>query len=408
MIALAHRNSTPMNQRPYLSIPGAASPPTVPVSIVDPTVDLFIRSDLGVNAQTRAEIVSSGHGTAPQPENADLVIGQNHIATNLNGAYRETFMRFNLSMAEIDGIINASGRGNDRAVLSLFVTTPPNPSAFGTAQSRAINVRVVPDNAIRRGMSSLNAFDAGITAREHFRTNPDAVSEHMFLNGAGEVYTRLNRFFEIDLTAALQRYFRENSNARSFGIVLYNLDGNALIVAASTRQTPANASRRPTLTVPLGEGGAAGSEKEFLITVNGNEFYSNMASGGRLYKNGDPIYENAATWLALAGNYIYFRSSGLTVYTDEIGIFPNRLKRWNLSENRVEAIRTKCNPFYIVTDGNDIFYANWNNGGRIYRHSPNGSSVLKVDEVGINLRIEGSYLIFENALKRRKIHNVTI
>ncbi|MCL2838421.1 MAG: leucine-rich repeat domain-containing protein [Oscillospiraceae bacterium] len=254
MIALAYRHSTPVHQRPYLTIPGSVAPPTVSVSTIDPEVNLFVRSDLGLNAQTRADIVIGGNGNVTQPTNADLVIGQNHLANNSRGAYRETIMSFNLSVEEIAGIMNASGRGNDRALLNLFVTNPPadNPASFGIAQSRAINVRVVHDNAIRHSMTYLDAFEVGITAREHFRTNPDAVSEHIFLDGSSQAYTRLNRFFEIDLTAALQRHFRENPNARSFGVVLYNLDGNALMVTSSTRQTEANANRRPTLVVPVG------------------------------------------------------------------------------------------------------------------------------------------------------------
>ncbi|MCL2837730.1 MAG: hypothetical protein FWE04_01495 [Oscillospiraceae bacterium] len=154
MIALAYRNSTPENRRPYLTIPGTFPPPTVAVSTRAPAVDLFVRSDTGTSARTRAEIAAGGAGNVPH-EIDELVIGQNHLSSNTRGAYRETLMRFELSSAEIAGILNASGRGNDRAVLNLFVKNPPpeNPAGYGIAQSRAINVRLVPDNAIRRGMT---------------------------------------------------------------------------------------------------------------------------------------------------------------------------------------------------------------------------------------------------------------
>jgi len=288
MIVAANSHRNYEYRRPHILIPESAAPPAS-ISTVAPVVDLFVRNDTGISARSRDEISRGGNGVVPQPENHELVIGQNHLVTNQVGAYRETFMRFNLSAAEIAGILNASGIGNNRAVLNLFVTAPPSPIAFGTAQERAINVRVVSDSAIRRGMTYLNAFDAGITSREHFRTSPNVVSEHIFLNGSGEAYTRLNRFFEIDLTAVLQRHFQDHpaGTRGSFGIVLYNLDGNALIVAASTRQDEEFEYRMPTLTVPVGEReGSAGISDVELNTTAGSRYTilvsgSNVVNGNR-------------------------------------------------------------------------------------------------------------------------------
>jgi len=258
MATSAYRSSVPVNQRPYLSIPQTAMP-TVTTSPVSPSADLFVRNDRGVIERTRQQVISCVNGTTTQPANADLVIGQNQPAVYGHGAYRETYMRFNLSAEEIAGIRGASGVGNDRAVLNLFVTAPPatNPAAFGNAPVRTVNAHVVSANGIVGGMRYIDAFDAGITARDFLRNNPNvptARSEYMFFVANGNPY-RLNRTIQIDLTAALQEYFNNiaNANATSFGLVLSNLDGNALIVAASTRQNAANQHRRPTLVVPVRE-----------------------------------------------------------------------------------------------------------------------------------------------------------
>jgi len=238
---------------------------------VFPTVDLFVRNDTGLFPRESNTYTYRRHNGLERYAGADLQIGTNHAASNERGAYRESIVRFDLTPEQIDRIKNASGVGDDRVFFELFLT-----ETHGNAQTREINLHLLPgyrakrvhtnyprwtldgDNVARHTaasgawMSAWDAYRARITARENFRNiNPSAISDPIFFNHPQHGTTRLNEFFEFDLTDALKVYFNNNPNATSFAFVLSNLNENGLVVAASSRQTATNLHRRPRLILPV-------------------------------------------------------------------------------------------------------------------------------------------------------------
>jgi len=237
---------------------------------VFPTVDLFTRHDAGLQAQTAKNMFIDGGGMGwnnPHHQTANLVIGAND-----GTAYRETFVRFDLSDEEIAGIMRATGERNDRVLFNLYVT-----DAIGTAQIRTIDLHLVPANRVgaininyprwedvggvptqvptfgARWMSALDAFGAGISVRDNFSVEgiaPVATSDRIFRNMAGVRDTQLNRYFTFDLTEALQSYFSnlDNAGERRVGFVLSNRIHGGLVTAATSR---AGEETSPKLTIPV-------------------------------------------------------------------------------------------------------------------------------------------------------------
>jgi len=249
-------------------------PPTEPITVF-PTVDLFVRNDTGLNPQESNTYTYRRHNGLTRFYGTDLQIGTNHAANSPIGAYRESIVRFDLTPQQIDRIKNASGVGNDRIIFQLFVTGAPYSnyitSALGNAQTRAVSLHLLPgyrvarvhtnyprwnlegNNVVRHvsqslGMSAWDAYRAQITARGNFRNiTPTRVSDPIHFNHPQYGSTRLNEFFDFDLTDALKAYFNNNPNATSFAFVLSNLNENGLITAASSR---AIVERRPRLILP--------------------------------------------------------------------------------------------------------------------------------------------------------------
>jgi len=236
---------------------------------VFPAVDLFVRNDRGLFRQTEWSYrFYNGLDWQAAATTADLQIGTNHATSATNGAYREAFMRFDLTSEQIAAIRNASPDSKDRIIFSLYVT-----DTHGTAQRRNIDLHLLPTNMgdrihtqyprwMRDGsnnvvrnlgstgtwMTAWDAYRARITAREHFRyyqwaTRPTVSSDMIYLN-----QIQFPHRLEFDLTDALTNYFNENPNATSFGFVLSILRGSGLVTVASSRND--DEDLRPRLTLP--------------------------------------------------------------------------------------------------------------------------------------------------------------
>ena len=255
---------------------------------VPSSADLFVRQDKGIYPQTAASYKSGAFAWHSPYTAADLQIGTNNNANSATGAYREAFIRFDMTPGQIQAIKNASGAKGDKVVFSLFVK-----SIVGTAEERTIDLHLVPSDkvsAINTGypkwklnsnnnviqdtadadtwMSMYDAFSAGITVREFLRyKNPSTVtsanmnnssnlapvaasSEIIYNNKAGTENAPLGRYFEFDLTAALKTYFNANGNenADGFGLALSSVRGQGLVTCATMR---AGTETTPKLSIPF-------------------------------------------------------------------------------------------------------------------------------------------------------------
>ncbi|MCL2838994.1 MAG: leucine-rich repeat domain-containing protein [Oscillospiraceae bacterium] len=218
---------------------------------LEPSYDLFVRDDIGI--QNDQQIVPGRNGLNWFGQNNwQLAIGQVAHAVVVDGAYHESYIRFDLPEdpverdAIITSIMNATGRDDNRVIFNLFVA-----QLQGIAPTREIDLHLLPAYRVGRihtnytsrmsapgtWMSFYDAHNARITARRDFRyyeTQPTAVSQRIIEFGPFP-NVNFNRYVSFDLTSALQEYFRENPNAESFGFVLSILRGNGLVVAHSSR-----------------------------------------------------------------------------------------------------------------------------------------------------------------------------
>ena len=196
------------------------------------------------------------------------------------------------------------------------------------------------------------------------------VTYHIFIDGVETTYYTSDTYYTIpDLIPDTLYTFKIIAN---YG-ALITLESNEIEVVTSEVFVPVI------------------NEKSFLVTVNGEEFYSNMTDGGTLYRDDVQIYNVLSTWLVEGNGYIYFNSNGL--------------KRINMSNNVPESL-ADCNPYYIVSDGNNIFYADWNDGGRIYKYTT-GAPVLVCKDSALNLEINGDYLHYRNVKDGGKPYKVS-
>lgn len=130
--------------------------------------------------------------------------------------------------------------------------------------------------------------------------------------------------------------------------------------------------------------------KAFSTIVNGAEYYSDMSDNGSLYKDDTKVYNPLSTWLSAGSSFVYFNSDGL--------------KSLNTVNDTVDSL-CNGNPYYIVSDGNNIFYADWNDGGRIYKYT-SGAPILVCKDSALNLEINGDYLHYKNVKDGGKLYRV--
>lgn len=136
-----------------------------------------------------------------------------------------------------------------------------------------------------------------------------------------------------------------------------------------------------------------GNSKAFSTLINGSEFYSDMSDNASLYKDGVKVYAPKSTWLSAGNNLVYFNSDGL--------------KGFHTVSETVDSLHNG-NPYYIVSDGDSIFYADWNDGGKIYKYTfGNDEPILVCKDSAIGLEIIGNDLQYKNVKDGGKPYRVS-
>ena len=248
-------------------------------TITKPSLDMYIRADGGNVAQEEAALLGMT-ATKQFWISGDLQLGTQGAGT----AYREILIKYDLEPDDIAAILSAEGTNDANSVILQYYLG----ANIQKASSIDINAYLVPVNKVsaihsnypelgpdgelnptsqKMGMSYLDAFRAGITAREaSWRNTPDAVTTISPVT-EGE-YVNLN------LTDALQKYFTANPTATSFGVVLASLNPNNLTTSSSSR-----GANGPKLVLPA-EGAVSGTTP---VNQNGEELsLSNIGSATKI------------------------------------------------------------------------------------------------------------------------------
>lgn len=151
-----------------------------------------------------------------------------------------------------------------------------------------------------------------------------------------------------------------------------------------------------TIRVPLSTDG-----RSFVVGLGGNKYYADFRDGGKLYRSSSD-YTNAVklsdtkiTWLAGAGQTLYFNADG-------------KLRSLNIvTQTETETELLPVNAFYIVTDGTNLYYSNWSDSGKIYRYEiATGTNTLVCHDEGAYLSLTETDITYQNGYDNCRIHKV--
>lgn len=195
--------------------------------------------------------------------------------------------------------------------------------------------------------------------------------------------------------------------------VLYNADGSFVDGNSSLVN-----SRQVTLTYPntyylylFDRGVAYNSTATYTLRVNGiavknnhkayttmvssNEYYSNLSDGGKLYKGNQAVTQvinYPVSWLCASGNNLFYSAADAIFKFD--GTTETKL---------IDSVKA----YYLTTDGTNLYFANWSDGGKLYRCSVSGEGLTMVcKDVGTWLKAEGEYIYYNNSLDKGQRYRI--
>lgn len=138
------------------------------------------------------------------------------------------------------------------------------------------------------------------------------------------------------------------------------------------------------------------NNKAFEVKIGSDSYYSNLADGGKLYKNNSLAvedFQSPVKWICTNGTGIYFNSN-------------NKIYKL-IGETITVFLYVDGN--YLTIDDTYIYFSYWQDGGKIYKHPINGTNVspiLVCNDIGANLWLEGDYVYYQNCLDNGKIYRV--
>ena len=143
------------------------------------------------------------------------------------------------------------------------------------------------------------------------------------------------------------------------------------------------------------QSGAQTNGRGFEVSIGGSSYYANYADGGKLYKGGARLTDTPVSWLCAAGGNLYYNTGG--------GVC-----KYDTSAGTHTAFGSKFHAYFMVSDGSYLYFANWSDGGRLYRCSLTGSGLTCIcKDIGAYLELDGSYLYYQNSLDGGKIYRVS-
>ncbi len=137
------------------------------------------------------------------------------------------------------------------------------------------------------------------------------------------------------------------------------------------------------------------TDKKHSVTVGADEYYISIANQGKLYKNGS-VVESCShtniTWLIATNQNLYY-CTGNAIYqlsgTNETKLLDNVL------------------AYYLVTDGNNLYYVNWSDDGAIYRYSfSDASNVCVCRDAAAWLELKEDKIYYLNQKDSNKTYYV--
>ena len=132
--------------------------------------------------------------------------------------------------------------------------------------------------------------------------------------------------------------------------------------------------------------------RAFDTTIGGNNYYANFKDGGKLYMNTTKLTDTPAMWLCAGGNTLFYNSQG-SIY------------KYAGTAMLLNAV----NAYYIVSDGAYLYFANWSQGGKLYRLNQNQTNAvpeLMCRDIGKGLSVNGDYLYYYNILDGGKMYRI--
>lgn len=119
-----------------------------------------------------------------------------------------------------------------------------------------------------------------------------------------------------------------------------------------------------------------------LVTMNGNEYYSDLYDNERLYKNETPLTNESVEAICVKDSIIYF-STNNAIY--------------KLENDTVSQLINNINAKFIVADKNKIYFSNWTDGGKIYAVDLATNMLAKIcNDAGVQLYLSGNYIYYYN------------
>ena len=125
----------------------------------------------------------------------------------------------------------------------------------------------------------------------------------------------------------------------------------------------------------------SGDKTNAQAFLSGN-YFSDMSDAGSLYKGNVKVYTSLSRWLC-KGEKLYFNSDGL--------------KKYDESTNEAVNLFSYANPYYIVTDGDTVYFADMNDGGTLCKYQ-NGEVSTVCNDKAAWLNIDGGYIYYKNLL----------
>lgn len=136
--------------------------------------------------------------------------------------------------------------------------------------------------------------------------------------------------------------------------------------------------------------------KAFETKIGNDTYYSNLADGGKLYKN-NTIVSNATqypvTWLCTDGNSLY--------YCAQNGIY-------KLTGDTSTIIKDQINASYLTVDENTLYFSNNFNNGKLYKISKDGTGLTLIcHDSAAWIKVEGSMLTYLNRSTHDKKYQIS-
>ena len=138
------------------------------------------------------------------------------------------------------------------------------------------------------------------------------------------------------------------------------------------------------------------TNNRILSVDTGNGVYYTNAGDGKLYKHG------ISTPLTAHPVYSLCANSTTLFYGSE-----NKIYKLSLSGG-LPVIIADVKAFYLSADTTDVFFANWTDGGKIYKVpiAGNANPALVCKDIGSRLYLNGNYVYYNNDLKNGALYSI--